>query len=756
MLLAFIQASLLLIAAGRGWPRINTRCRALSLSEATVVPCRWGEHAEACLRRRSHPAMAMEASVSHVMHHPLGVFAILVAISAAVPPLIRRVGLPDLVGLLLAGVLIGPHALQWVETDSETVRLLSDLGAVYLLFTMGLEIDLEEFNRVKRRSFIYGLLILLIGVGTGVTIGWLEGFASVSCLLLGALMATHTPLGYPIVRSYGAQKDESVVVSVGSTIFTDIVALLLLAVGLGLGKGDLSGFGIAWLLLKIGLFALVVVFGIRWLGQKLVMRGINDENRMVLAVLVALFLASLGAELAGVEKIVGAFLAGLAVNSVLPEGRVKEQVIFVGGVLFIPIFFIDLGLLLDVGSLGASLSKFQFTALMLVGAIGGKGLASWISGALFGYRPPQILMMWSLTMPKVAATLATAFIGFQAELLNQTVLNAVLAVMVVTATLGPILTERSVTKLTQAQQGMVPISFGEEQEQHDGISEVVQRPLRIVVPVANPGNEQGLLNIASRLVRGSSGGEGLLLPLAMVNPSLEEVRGGLNRAVAAARSRLITAESIGQELQVPTRPLLRLDEDIAGGMSRTALEQAADLLLIGAGRHDQLRAWLLGDIVDGVCRSAHCPVVVVNLGRSDRENSLSKILVPIKDLSASAREQFELALRVMTTAPEHQRTRITLLHVHDPRFSRQDRQWMEEQLIRWRPAGIAAERFHVVIVRGPGIDGSIHRLSREHDLVILRTQRRRVAGLPIPGSDRTSKLISQLPCAAMVISDPLI
>ena len=699
--------------------------------------------------------MAMQASIGQVMHHPLGVFSLLVGISAAVPPLIRRIGLPDLVGLLVAGVVVGPHALNWVDSGSETVRLLSDLGAVYLLFTMGLEIDLEEFNRVKRRSFIYGLLILLIGVGTGVSIGLLAGFASVSCLLLGALMATHTPLGYPIVRSYGAQKDESVVVSVGSTIFTDIVALLLLAVGLGLGQGDLSGVGLGLLLLRIGLFAVLVVVGIRWLGRRLVLRGINDENRMVLAVLVALFLASLGAELAGVEKIVGAFLAGLAVNSVLPEGRVKEQVIFVGGVLFIPIFFIDLGLLLDVGSLGASLSNYQFTGLMLVGAIGGKGLASWISGALFGYRRAQILMMWSLTMPKVAATLATAFIGFQAGLLNQTVLNAVLAVMVVTATLGPILTERSVTRLNEARQGTLPASFGEEVSALEGVSEVVQRPLRIVVPVANPSNEQGLITMASRLLRGSAGGDGLLLPLAMVNPSLEEVRGGLNRAVAAARSRLRVAESIGADLQVPTRTLLRLDEDVAGGMSRTALEQAADLLLIGAGRQDQLRAWLMGDIVDGVCRTAHCPVVVVNLGRH-ADAAMHRILVPIKDLSASAREQVELALRVINSAPENQRTRITLLHVHDPRFSGSDRQWMEEQLIRWRPAGIPADRFHIVIVRGPGIDGSIHRLSRDHDLVILRTQRRRVAGLPIPGSDRTSKLISQLPCASMVISDPLV
>jgi len=382
-------------------------------------------------------------------------------------------------------------------------------------------------------------------------------------------------------------------------------------------------------------------------------------------------------------------------------------------------------------------------------------LASWISGSLFGYCSSQILMMWSLTMPKVAATLATAFIGFQAGLLNQTVLNAVLAVMVVTATVGPILTERSVTRLNEPEQNKLPASFGEETAPGDGGSVVVQRPLRVVVPVANPSTEKGLLEIGARLVRGSSGGQGLLLPLAMVNPSLADVRGGLNRAVAAARSRLTSAEAIGTDLEVPTRSLLRLDEDIAGGMSRTAIEQAADLLLVGAGRSDQLRAWLMGDLIDGVCRTAHCPVVVVNLGRQPL-GPTHRILVPIKDLSASAREQVELALRVINSADENQRTRITLLHVHDPRFSGQDRRWMEDQLIRWRPAGIPAERFHIVIVRGPGIDGSIHRLSRDHDLVILRTQRRRVAGLPIPGSDRTSKLISQLPCASMMISDPLV
>ena len=696
------------------------------------------------------------AGLSHLMHNPVGIFALLVAITVLVPPLFRRLGLPDLVGLLLAGVVAGPHMLQWLHPEGETISLLSDIGAIYLLFTVGLEIDLEEFQRVKNRSMVFGLLTFALGAATGIAIGLLFGFPLVPCLLLGALMASHTPLGYPIVRSYGAQRDESVIVSVGSTILTDIAALMLLAVALGMGKGNLNPMAFTGLLISISVFALAVVLGIRTIGRRLWMRSITDENRVFLAVILSLFIASLGAELAGVEKIVGAFLAGLAVNSVLPEGKAKELVIFVGGALFIPIFFIDLGLLLDLNSIGASLSNFKFTGLMLVGALGCKGVAALMAGRWFRYEKHQILMIWSLTMPKVAATLATAFIGYQAGLLPPIVLNSVLVLMVVTATLGPMLTVRSVTRLMEpkeAEAGQqppnpLPISG-------DNSWEVVRRPLRIVVPVANPSTEQSLLSLASRLLSGSSGNGGQLLPLALVCPSLEEARGGLNRSIAAARSRLHQAAAIGDQLNVSTRCLLRLDEDIAGGMSRSALEQGADLLLIGAGRPDKLRNWLFGDLVDGVCRTAHCPVVVTNLGERPPDH-LNRILVPIKDLSASAREQFELALRLMASAPDQQTAHITLLHIHDPRYGHNDRGWMETELRQWQPRGPEAARISINLERGPGIDGTIQRFAADHDLVILRSQRRRVAGLPIPASDRTSSLVNQLACPSMVISEPLL
>jgi Kef-type K+ transport system membrane component KefB/nucleotide-binding universal stress UspA family protein len=695
----------------------------------------------------------MAASLSHLMHHPLGIFAQLVAISVLVPPITRRLRLPDLVGLLVAGVLIGPHVLHWIDAKSETITLLSDIGAIYLLFTVGLEIDLEEFNRVKRRSVTFGALIFVLGVGTGFGIGQIFGFPLVPSLLLGALMATHTPLGYPIVRSYGAQRDESVIVSVGSTIFTDIAALVLLAVALGLGKGNLTPSSFIALLISISVFACVVVLGIRMIGRHLWMRNVIDENRVFLAVLLTLFVASLGAELAGVEKIVGAFLAGLAVNSVLPEGKVKEQVIFVGGALFIPIFFIHLGLLLDLGSLADSISKIEFTALMLTGALGCKALAAVIAGRWFRYSRNQMLLMWSLAMPKVAATLATAFIGFQAGLLDNTVLNAVLAVMVVTATLGPTLTTRSVVALMEPNERSPYGTTGLDEDQ-EVPGEVVRRPLKVLVPVANPDTELSLLKLAARLSQGEGDHNGQLLPLALVSPSLEEARGGLNRALSTARARLNQAASNGEGLTATTRCLLRVDDDIAAGMSRSALEEGADLLLIGAGRPDPLRKWLLGDLVDGVCRTAHCPVVVANLGRREL-NDLNQILVPIKDLSASAREQFELALRLLSTAPDPTSTTISLLHIHDPRFNRHERSWMEQQLMSWCPRNISSQQIQIKLMQGPGIDSKIHWFSKNQDLVILRSQRRRVAGLPIPASDRTSNLVHQLACPALMISDPL-
>jgi Kef-type K+ transport system membrane component KefB/nucleotide-binding universal stress UspA family protein len=680
---------------------------------------------------------------------PLATFALLLAISVLVPPLIRRLGLPDLVGLLLAGVLIGPHALGWLQENSPTVRLLADVGVIYLLFIAGLEIDLAQFQRIRARSLRFGVLTFSLPMLAGALLALPFGYAPLSAVLIGSILASHTPLGYPIVRSYGAVREESVTVAIGGTIFTDIAALLVLALCMGVGRGDLTATSVALLLFKVAVYGALVVLLITRFGRVLVQRSVNSDSQLFVAVLLALFVAALGAGLAGVEKIVGAFLAGLAVNAVLPEGRVKEQVVFVGATLFIPVFFIDLGLLLDVPVFASTILGSAFALALIATLISSKGLASWWAGRLYGYNDAQVLTLWSLSLPQVAATLAATFVGFRGGLLDERMLNSVLAMMVVTASLGPWLTGVAMPRLAAAaatQAGLSADSTGQ--------LALVRRSLRVLVPIANPESLQGLMTLAGLVSGGEQGANGLLLPLVVVSPRQVQAGGeadaGLLAAIAGARTTLRQAAEL--PTTCPSRPLLRVDGDVAAGIARSALEQGADLVLMGMGPGAALGRWLFGDLVDATCRQTHCPVVVARLLQPPA--ALQRLLVPIKDLSAAALEQFQLAERIATALGGS----ITLLHLHEPRLAAAELAQLAAQFDRWRPrasASAAAVPVQITMRPNHGIETEIGRASSDHDLVILRSQRRLVAGLPIAASDRTSRLLRQLDISVLVISDPL-
>ena len=680
---------------------------------------------------------------------PLATFALLLAISVLVPPLIRRLGLPDLVGLLLAGVLIGPHALGWLQENSPTVRLLADVGVIYLLFIAGLEIDLAQFQRIRARSLRFGVLTFSLPMLAGALLALPFGYAPLSAVLIGSILASHTPLGYPIVRSYGAVREESVTVAIGGTIFTDIAALLVLALCMGVGRGDLTATSVALLLFKVAVYGALVVLLITRFGRVLVQRSVNSDSQLFVAVLLALFVAALGAGLAGVEKIVGAFLAGLAVNAVLPEGRVKEQVVFVGATLFIPVFFIDLGLLLDVPVFASTILGSAFALALIATLISSKGLASWWAGRLYGYNDAQVLTLWSLSLPQVAATLAATFVGFRGGLLAERMLNSVLAMMVVTASLGPWLTGVAMPRLAAAAAPQAGLSAD-----RTGQLALVRRSLRVLVPIANPESLQGLMTLAGLVSGGEQGANGLLLPLVVVSPRQVQAGGeadaGLLAAIAGARTTLRQAAEL--PTTCPSRPLLRVDGDVAAGIARSAFEQGADLVLMGMGPGAALGRWLFGDLVDATCRQTHCPVVVARLLQPPA--ALQRLLVPIKDLSAAALEQFQLAERIATALGGS----ITLLHLHEPRLAAAELAQLAAQFDRWRPrasASAAAVPVQITMRPNHGIETEIGRASSDHDLVILRSQRRLVAGLPIAASDRTSRLLRQLDISVLVISDPL-
>ena len=264
-------------------------------------------------------------SASEALHAPVATFVLLLAIVLVTPPIFERFKIPGLVGLIAAGVVFGGSGLGWLNAESDTMKLLSEIGKIYLMFVAGLEIDLALFQKTRNRSISFALLAFSLPLAGGTAVGLYFGFGWLAAVLIGALLASHTLLAYPIIQRLGVVDDEAVTVTVGATIFTDIGALTILAICLGISQGNFSVMKLVTLLGSLGLYAIAVLFGLKQLGKLFFRKMGRDEGNRVLFVLLSVFLSAVVAQLIGVESIIGAFLAGLAINSIVGDGPVKEK-----------------------------------------------------------------------------------------------------------------------------------------------------------------------------------------------------------------------------------------------------------------------------------------------------------------------------------------------------------------------------------------------------------------------------------------------
>src|SRR4028119_2179601 len=605
-------------------------------------------------------------SISEVLKEPIVPFAVLLVVILSVPPLFERLRLPGLVGLLAAGVVLGANGLQVLENKSETMSLLSDIGLVYLMFVAGLEVDMEQFRRTKNRSLGFGSFTFAIPLIMGTLVGLLFNFDWNASILIGSLFASHTLLAYPIVRRLGVVNNEAVIVTIGATIFTDIGALLVLAVCIAINAGEFSPLRLAILLGSLAIYSAAILFGFDWLGKEFFRRSKDDQGNQFLFVLLALFLASVGAQLIGVEKIIGAFLAGLAVNDVVGNGPVKEKVEFVGSVLFIPIFFVDLGLLVDLPAFIKSLSTIWLTVAIVVGLIVSKLLAAVLAKFVYRYNVVQMMTMWSLSMPQVGATLAATLVGYRAGVLNEGVLNSVIVLMLVTSTLGPILTARFAPQL-HSSATLVPDDTSEETPR----ATADKGEFTVVVPVYNPQTQQYLMEMATLLARHEGG---RIVPLAIARAHARMDAPEMNRAIQNSQMLLEQAKEISRELGVEASPQLRIEYDVAQGISHASREQNASLIVLGMSGRMGFTARLFGNVTDSVLWASHCPVAVTRL--IDSPLKIQRILVPVENLTPSALRPLRFA-QILAGVNQAQ---VTLLHVCNSRTPRSKIAWTRSQL----------------------------------------------------------------------------
>lgn len=418
------------------------------------------------------------------LENPVLIFALVLFVILFGPLVLNRIKIPPIIGLILAGALIGPHGLNVLSRDSSIV-LFGTVGLLYIMFLAGLEIDMREFRKNRNRSLVFGVLTFVIPMGIGAVAGvYLLGFSIPTALLVASMFASHTLIAYPIASRFGLTKNPSVNITVGGTIIADTAALLVLAVVVDSVKGQLNQE--FWLRLGAALAGFsVVVF---WLLPKLARVFFKHERDSIshyIFVLALVFFSAFLAELAGIEPIVGAFAAGLALNRLIPHtSPLMNRIEFVGNALFIPFFLIGVGMLVDARVFFQSAETMKVAGVMTLIATLTKLAPAWIAKIGFGFSRDEFLMMFGLSNARVGAALAASLVGYRTvvetlpdgskvRLISEQVLSGTIVMILLTCTISSFVVARAAGRLavlegdrTEASDdghGCILISIAEEE-----------------------------------------------------------------------------------------------------------------------------------------------------------------------------------------------------------------------------------------------------------------------------------------------------
>lgn len=536
------------------------------------------------------------------------IFALAMIVFLVAPLLFQRYRLPGIVGIILVGAIIGPNALGVLDRDP-TIVLLGEVGLIYLMFVAGLEINLDRFFESVDRSVVFGLLSFVIPQAAGTVAGvFVLGLSVPAAALFASIFASHTLLAYPVANKLGIVTDEAMTATIGGTILTDTLALLVLAVVVAAAQGALDA--AFWAQLSVGLTLFFV--GIWVLVPRIgawFFRTVNEESYFeFLFVMSTLFVCAYLAEVAGVEPIVGAFLAGLVLNRLIPEhGTLMNRIEFVGNALFIPFFLLSVGMLVDARAVTEGPRTLLIAGVLIVSVLVTKFAAAWATGRLYGYSNAQIRGMFGLSLGQAAAALAIVLIGFEVGIdgFDQDMVNAVVLMILAASLISPAVVERAGKRL----------AIAAERDAYDPTAD----PQRVLLPVSTETNHREELLELALAIRDPRSTEPLRA-LTVVEPG-EDV----DRRVARAESMLegVVEYASGAEVRVDIQT--RLNYNVASGIVNAGVENRITTFVIGWDGARSRRQRVVGDVIDQVLRRTNQLVLVSRI--RDPLNTTREVVV---------------------------------------------------------------------------------------------------------------------------------
>ncbi|MDQ1151076.1 cation:proton antiporter [Sphingobacterium zeae] len=538
------------------------------------------------------------ASIHHItfpVEDPLLKFFIELLIILLVPLLLNKIKVPHLLGLLVAGAIVGPYGFNMLSRDSSVV-VTGTTGLLYIMFLAGLEIDMGDFKKNKWKSITFSIYTFLAPFILGFIGGYyVLNFSLSTSILFASLFSSHTLIVYPLVSSLGISKNLAVNITVGGTMITDVLSLLVLAVIVGLSQGDVST--VFWIRLSASMiaFALVVllVFPIiaRWF-----FKNVSDKISQYIFVVVMIYLASILAELAGIESIIGAFFAGLALNRLIPHtSSLMNRIEFVGNAIFIPFFLISVGMLIDFSAFLKSWETLGVAAIMLVASIGGKYMAAMLTQKTFRLSGEEGMLIFGMSSASAAATLAAVMVGYNIilgqtpdgepiRLLNEHVLNGSILLILISCTISSFVSMSNAQRIAEA-------------DREDTIVGDKLPDAHILLPINTEQMTEKMVNLGL-LIRTKSKDD-QLFALNIISEDKNE------SSVKNAERILESAVKLGASADVQVQAITRHDSGVVDGINNVIKEKSISDLIIGLDKDKGFSTSFMYNLYNGYLKNEH-------------------------------------------------------------------------------------------------------------------------------------------------------
>jgi Na+/H+ antiporter len=522
---------------------------------------------------------------------PVLKFLLILVIILSAPLLLNKLKIPHLLGLIIAGAIIGPNGLNLVLRDSSII-LSGTAGLLYIMFLAGLEIDMGDFKKNSGRSFVFGMYTFLIPMALGIVAGlYVLHFSMETSILLASMFASHTLIAYPIISKLGITKDKSVTITVGGTMITDMLALLVLTVIVGMATGVIGEHFWTRLSISIVIFVLFVVIAFPIAGRWF-FKHVQDSISQYIFVLVMVFLGAYLAELAGIESIIGSFLAGLSLNRLIPRSSpLMHRVEFIGNSIFIPFFLIGVGMLIDYRAFFTSFDTIKVGIVMIIVATIAKYAAAWLTQKTFRMSVDQRRIIFGLSNAQAAATLAAVMVGYNVilgqtpegepiRLLNESVLNGTILMILVTCTMASFSAQRGAHNLAATASSETD-ETGDHKE-------------RILIPLSNEDTAEELVNLS--LATKSKKNTHHLYALNIPDNKVSGDDQQLKKSRRLLENAALTAAATDTHLQ----ELQRYDLNVTNAILSVILEHRITDLVLGLHKEKGIPSSFLGRITEGI------------------------------------------------------------------------------------------------------------------------------------------------------------